>query len=71
MKKLLLATIAGLFVFASCTKDRTCECTVNGVTEKGTTYIGVTKSFMKNTVGCVSTERTEGNTTYKEECVIK
>ena len=71
MKKVLLLAVAGVFVLASCAKDRTCECTSNGITKKGTTYLNVTKSFMKNNAGCVSTEYTEGNTTYKKECVIK
>ena len=71
MKKVLLLAVAGVFVLASCVKDRTCECTTLGVTEKGTTYLKVTKSWMKNNAGCVSKEYTEGNKTITEECEIK
>lgn len=30
MKKVLLVAVAGLFVLASCKKDYTCDCTVDG-----------------------------------------
>ena len=74
MKKVLLLAVAGVFVLASCAKDRTCECTTLGVTTKGTTYLKVTKSWMKNNAefgGCVSRKETEGNTTTTTECEIK
>lgn len=71
MKKVLLLAVAGVFVLASCAKDRTCECTTLGVTTKGTTYLNVTKSWMKNNAECVSRTYTQGNTTTKTECEIK
>jgi hypothetical protein len=70
MKKVLLLAVAGVFVLASCAKDRTCECTSNGVTEKGVTYKKVTKAFMQTEANCVSTEYTKDNKTYKTECEI-
>ena len=72
MKKVLLVSVVGMFVLASCKKDRTCECTTSGVTQKSDKYIKVTKKFMVNSVGCVSTESTATNgTVTKTECVIK
>lgn len=62
MKKVLLVAVAGMFVLASCKKDRTCECTQNGVSNGKTTYTKVTKKFMTNTAGCVSSEYTDYNT---------
>ena len=86
MKKVLLVAVAGMFVLASCKKDRTCECTVNGLPDTGgkTTFTKVTKKFMVNEAGCVSKEYTDVNYSYnsngvptttstivKEVCVIK
>ena len=84
MKKVLLLAVAGVFVLASCTKDRTCECTTNGVaTTSGysskTIYKNVSKSFMKNVKECVSTENTTTQTANnvvtttvtKRDCEIK
>ena len=74
MKKVLLVVVAGMFVLASCKKDRTCECTYNGVASTGgkTTYTKVTKKFMVNEAGCVSSTYTSfDGTAVKEECVIK
>ena len=71
MKKVLLLAVAGVFVLASCAKDRTCECTENGVTEKSGTYKKVSKSFMQTEAECYSYEYTEDNKTYKRECEIK
>jgi hypothetical protein len=86
MKKVLLVAVAGMFVLASCKKDRTCECTTNGLpdTNGKTTFTKVTKKFMVNEAGCVSREYTEidydynsqgvatkTSTLVKEVCVIK
>ena len=74
MKKVLLVVVAGMFVLASCKKDRTCECTYNGVASTGgkTTYTKVTKKFMVNEAGCYSkTTNYLDGTSEKKECVIK
>ena len=83
MKKVLLVAVAGMFVLASCKKDRTCECTTNGVADNDgkTTYTKVTKKFMTNVAGCVSREYTSSytnpvtnattSTITKEVCEIK
>ena len=70
MKKVLLVAVAGMFVLASCKKDRTCECTYNGLPDTGgkTTYNKVTKKFMiqqgNDGGACVSKEYTDVNTNY-------
>jgi hypothetical protein len=74
MKKIMLVGAVALLALASCKKDRTCECTVNGVKQTDSTpetYKKVTKTFMKNHAGCVSYEVTEGTETTKVECEIK
>ena len=86
MKKVLLLAVAGVFVLASCAKDRTCECTTNGVADNAdgnftkTTYKNVTKTHMKDVRECVSREITKTNTdasksvtttVTKVECEIK
>ena len=72
MKKVLLVAVAGMFVLASCKKDRTCECTTAGeTTGKGVVYVKVTKRYVRDNANCVSKEITNGNTTTKTECVIK
>ena len=58
MKKVLLLAVAGVFVLASCTKDRTCECKENATTTTKTTVNGVTKEFMQVEAECVSSEST-------------
>ena len=72
MKKVLLVAVAGMFVLASCKKDRTCECTTLGVTDKSNVqYLKVTKKFMKENAECVSYVYTEDNKSITTECVIK
>jgi hypothetical protein len=74
MKKIMLVGAVALLALASCKKDRTCECTYNGVADTDKTpetYKKVTKTFMKNNVGCVSYERVEDGVSYKQECEIK
>ena len=75
MKKVFLVAVAGMFVLASCKKDRTCECTINGVTSatgSKVTYTKVTKKFMVNEAGCYSkTTNYLDGTSEKKECVIK
>jgi len=71
IKKVLLVAVAEMFVLASCKKDRSCDCTIAGETEKGVKYIKVTKEFMVNNVGCVSKEyTTSANKSVTETCVI-
>ncbi len=77
MKKVLLLAVAGVFVLASCAKDRTCECSYDGVPSSNPrTYKNVTKSFMKNNIDCVSYEYSYTNSSNvvvnkKVECEIK
>ena len=87
MKKVLLLAVAGVFVLASCAKDRTCECTTNGLADSAdgnfstTTYKKVTKTYMKDFRNCVSYETTQTSTNpstkavtttvTKKECEIK
>jgi hypothetical protein len=72
--KLLSILTITVFTFSSCTKDRTCECTI---TESSTlpgdqTEVGeyeiefekVSKKWMKNSAGCVSRTETEDNIDY-------
>ena len=67
--KLLSILTITLFTFSSCTKDRTCECTI---TESSNLpgqqsdsydieieYEKVTKKWMKNSANCVSSTDTE------------
>jgi hypothetical protein len=77
MKKVLLVAVAGMFVLASCKKDRTCDCKYNGVADNDgiTTFKNVSKRFMKNTRNCVSYEYTTTSpsgtsSTTKVECEI-
>lgn len=75
MKKSIF-TLSGLalfiaFTFSSCAKDRICECTEAGYTTE-TEYEGVTKTWMKNSAGCVSyTVTDEDGDTYSVDCEIK
>ena len=78
MKKVLLVAVAGLFVLASCKKDRQCECTTtyaDGSTQVDTdltTYKKVTKRLMKTNLDCVDIETVDSDgDTYKQECEIK
>jgi hypothetical protein len=72
MKKIMLVGAVALLALASCKKDRTCECTYDGVADKTPeTYKKVTKTFMKYNANCVSYEVTEGTETTKVECEIK
>lgn len=74
MKKFMLVGAVALLALASCKKDRTCECKVNGVADTDTTpetYKKVTKTFMKNQRGCVSYEVVEDGKSTKVECEIK
>jgi hypothetical protein len=74
MNKLLLVAVAGMFVLASCKKDRTCECTIDGKAETGSkyTYVKVTKKFMIENDQCVSYNRTATDgTVEKHVCEIK
>ena len=57
MKKVLFAAFASMLLFASCKKDYTCACTINGI-DAGTTTINDTKS--KATDEC---EKNNGSTT--------
>jgi hypothetical protein len=48
MKKIILVGAVALLGLASCKKDRTCECTIDGTTEKvSVTYPKSTKSDAK------------------------
>lgn len=75
MKKSIF-TLLGLalliaFTFSSCAKDRICECTTDGYTTE-TEYEGVSKTWMKNSAGCVSyTVTDEDGDTYSVDCEIK
>ena len=75
MKKVLLVAVAGMFVLASCKKDRTCECTYNGLPDTGgkTTYNKVTKKFMiqqgNDGGACVSKEYTDVDYDYNSNGV--
>ncbi len=71
--KLLSILTITLFTFSSCTKDRTCECTItetnslNGSVDEDNSeieYEKVTKKWMKNSANCVSSTRTEDYTHY-------
>ena len=66
--KLLSILTITLFTFSSCTKDRTCECTItetnslNGWVDEDNSeieYEKVTKKWMKNSANCVSSTRTD------------
>ena len=72
--KLLIILTISVFIFSSCTKDRTCECTI---TESSNLpgqqsdsydieieYEKVTKKWMKNSAGCVSRTETEDDIYY-------
>jgi hypothetical protein len=82
MKKVLLLAVAGVFVLASCAKDRTCECkNSTGTSVTKTTVTGVTKEYMQVEAECVSSETTQTNTNpttgasvvtvNKRECELK
>ena len=74
MKKVLLVAVAGMFVLASCIKDRSCECTTDGKadTSSKNTYVKVTKKFMQNNAECVSYNHTAiDGTITKHVCEIK
>jgi hypothetical protein len=71
--KLLSILTITLFTFSSCTKDRTCQCTitetdsVDGWVDEDNyeiEYEKVTKKWMKNSANCVSSTRTEDYTYY-------
>ncbi len=82
MKKVLLLAVAGVFVLASCAKDRTCECkNSTGTSTTKTTVTGVTKEYMQVEENCVSSESTTTTTNpttgtavvtvNKRECELK
>lgn len=80
MKKLIIPFFALALLTASCAKDYSCKCietiTVGGVaistdTNNSPTYQKVTKKWMKNTAGCVSTTETVGTETYTSVCEIE
>ena len=80
MKKLIIPFFALALLTASCAKDYSCKCvetiTVGGVvidtdTNNSPTYQKVTKRWMKNTAGCVSTTETVGDETYTSVCEIE
>ncbi len=48
MKKITLALFAGLMLFASCKKDWTCKCTVNGTTSTAAEYKDTKKADAKS-----------------------
>ena len=72
--KLLSILTITLFIFSSCTKDRTCECRITESTTipgqqsdvylYDTEYEKVTKKWMKNSAGCVSKTETEDDFYY-------
>ena len=72
--KLLSILTITLFIFSSCTKDRTCECRItesstlpgdqSEVGEFEIEYEKVTKRWMKNSSNCVSSTETEDNIDY-------
>ena len=72
--KLLSILTITLFIFSSCTKDRTCECRITESTTipgqqsdvylYDTEYEKVTKKWMKNSANCVSSTETEDNIDY-------
>lgn len=80
MKKLIIPFFALALLTASCAKDYSCKCvetlTVGGVvvdtdTDNSPTYQKVTKKWMKNTAGCVSTTQTVGDETFTSTCEIE
>jgi major membrane immunogen (membrane-anchored lipoprotein) len=72
MKKLVLISLSVAFfsvLLVSCKKDRVCECTYPGGTEK-VTFNDATKRQAKD--ACVSTSYDAGNgTVVKIECELK
>jgi len=72
--KLLSILTITLFTFSSCTKDRTCECTITESSsltgQQSDSYDieiefeKVTKKWMKNSANCVSRTETEDNIDY-------
>lgn len=71
MKNLSLFSICAIAVISivACKKDRVCECTTGGTTDK-TTLVDVTKRQAK--ANCVSTTVDNGNgTSTKTECKLK
>ncbi|MEZ4804027.1 MAG: hypothetical protein R2852_00680 [Bacteroidia bacterium] len=71
MKKLTILSIVAFAAisFVACKKDRVCECTESGTTDK-TTYNDVTKRQGK--ANCVSYTYDNGNgTSSKVECELK
>lgn len=71
MKKLSIFSVVALaaFCFASCTKDRVCECK-EGSDVQEVTYIDATKRQAKS--NCVSYSYDNGNGTKTEvECELK
>jgi hypothetical protein len=80
MKKLIIPFFALALLTASCAKDYSCKCVetlsvagvvVNTDTNNGPTYQKVTKRWMKNTAGCVSSTETDGDETYTSTCEIE
>ena len=66
--KLLSILTITLFTFSSCTKDRTCECSIvrtsslNGSVDEDNSeieYEKVTKKWMKNSANCVNSTETD------------
>ncbi len=71
MKKRLIFTVAAIIAlsFAACKKDRVCECTSNGNTDKVTINDATKRQGKAN---CVSTTTDIGNgVSVKEECELK
>ena len=72
--KLFSILTISVFIFSSCTKDRTCECRItesstlpgqqSDVYEYDIEFEKVTKKWMKNSANCVSSTETEDNIDY-------
>jgi hypothetical protein len=72
--KLFSILTISVFIFSSCTKDRTCECRItqsstlpgqqSDVYEYDIEFEKVTKRWMKNSANCVSSTETEDNIYY-------
>jgi len=67
MKKVLLVAVAGLFVLASCKKDRDCECVVTFMGETVTS----TTTLAKTSKSDAETACNAGDISGMSECEIK
>ena len=71
VKLLSIYTII-VFIFSSCTKDRSCYCEIQTYSNNAASYTSssnieykdVTKKWMKNSANCVSRTETEDNIDY-------